>query len=218
MSIETTHGHAAALRRSDLFRGHNATHSSTKKNGNEAYAQGNSYGVKNGERAGFYRQVTPTELRFGGLQQREVRRRLSRTMAGYSETPLAKKLGIKEGCRVALVGAPSGFRRELVGLPDGVRFVTSVQTSLDVIVFFVKSQFELTQNFTRLASRLSPAGMLWIAWPKKASGVATDLSDNSVREIGLDAGLVDVKVCAVNEIWSGLKFVIRVKDRPVGPH
>jgi len=114
---------------------------------------------------------------------------------------------------VSLVGAPPGFRRELIGLPDEVRFVTSVQTSLDVILFFVKSQFELTQNFTRLASKLAPAGMLWIAWPKKASGVVTDLSDNSVRQIGLDAGLVDVKVCAINEIWSGLKFVIRVKDR-----
>lgn len=134
-------------------------------------------------------------------------------MAGYSETPLAKKLGIKEGFRVSLVGAPTGFRRELVGLPAGVRFVTSVQTSLDLILFFVKSQFELTQNFTRLASKLAPAGMLWVSWPKKASGVVTDLSDNSVREIGLEAGLVDVKVCAVNEVWSGLKFVIRVRDR-----
>jgi hypothetical protein len=123
-------------------------------------------------------------------------------MAGYSETPLAKKLGIKVGFRVALVGAPPGFRRELIGLPDGVKFVTSV-TSLDVILFFVKSQFELTQNFTRLASRLAPAGMLWIAWPKKASGVMTDLSDNSVRQIGLDAGL---------------KFVTRVKDRTIWPH
>ena len=137
-------------------------------------------------------------------------------MAGYSTTPLAKKLGIKAKYRVALVNEPPDFRRELVGLPEGVRFVTSVQASLDVIVFFVRSQRELIQNFPRLASRLAPAGMLWIAWPKKASGVITDLSDNSVRQIGLDAGLVDVKVCAVNEIWSGLKFVIRVKDRPHG--
>lgn len=134
-------------------------------------------------------------------------------MAGYSETPLAKKIGIKAGFRVSLVGAPPGFRRELVGLPDGVKFVTSVETSLDVIVFFVKSQLELTQKFPLLGTKLAPAGMLWVAWPKKASGVKTDLSDNSVRQIGLDAGLVDVKVCAVNEIWSGLKFVIRVKDR-----
>ena len=135
-------------------------------------------------------------------------------MAGYSGTPLAKKLGIKEGSRVALVGAPDGFRGELEGLPDGVSFVTSVQGQLDLILFFAKTRSELTRNFTRLAAKLAPTGMLWIAWPKKASGVATDLSDGVVREIGLDAGLVDVKVCAVNEIWSGLKFVIRVKDRP----
>jgi hypothetical protein len=134
-------------------------------------------------------------------------------MAGYSGTPLAQKLGIKEGFRVALVQAPAGFRGELIALPERVSFVTSTSSSLDVIVFFVKSQRELSQNFLRLASKLAPNGMLWIAWPKKASGVATDLSDNSVREIGLDAGLVDVKVCAVNDIWSGLKFVIRVKDR-----
>ena len=135
-------------------------------------------------------------------------------MAGYSETPLVKKLGIKEGFRVALVGAPDGFRGELEDLPTGVSFVTSVQGQLDFVLFFAKTRSELTRNFSRLAARLKPAGMLWIAWPKKASGVATDLSDGVVRETGLDAGLVDVKVCAVNEIWSGLKFVIRVKDRP----
>lgn len=133
--------------------------------------------------------------------------------AGYSGTPLVKKLGIKEGFRVALVGAPNGFRDELENLPNEVSFVTSVQGQLDFVLFFAKTQSELTRNFARLASRLKPAGMLWIAWPKRASGVATDLSDGVVREIGLDAGLVDVKVCAVNEVWSGLKFVIRVKDR-----
>ena len=135
-------------------------------------------------------------------------------MAGYSGTPLVKKLGIKEGFRVSLVGAPDGFRGELEGLPDGVSFVTSVQGQLDLILLFAKTQSDLTRNFSRLAAKLTPTGMLWIAWPKKASGVPTDLSDGVVREIGLDAGLVDVKVCAVNEIWSGLKFVIRVKDRP----
>jgi hypothetical protein len=134
--------------------------------------------------------------------------------AGYSGTPLTKKLGIKEGFRVALVGAPNRFREELSGLPPGVTFVTSVAAQLDLILFFAKTQSELMRNFSRLASKLAPAGMLWIAWPKKASGVATDLADYHVRQIGLDAGLVDVKVCAVNEIWSGLKFVIRVKDRP----
>ena len=134
-------------------------------------------------------------------------------MAGYSGTPLVKKLGIKEGFRVAMIDAPPRFRSELTGLPDGVKFVPSTTSKLDLILFFVESQRELIRNFPRLALKLAPAGMLWIAWPKKASGVNTDLSDNSVREIGLNAGLVDVKVCAVNEIWSGLKFVIRVKDR-----
>lgn len=134
--------------------------------------------------------------------------------AGYSGTPLVKKLGIKEGFRVALVGAPDGFRRELEGLPDGVSFVTSVQGQLDFILFFATTRSELVGNFSRLAARLAPTGMLWISWPKKASGVQTDLSDAVVRETGLDVGLVDVKVCAVNEVWSGLKFVIRVKDRP----
>ena len=134
--------------------------------------------------------------------------------AGYSGTPLTKKLGIKEGFRVTLVGAPARFRDELLDLPPGVDFVTSVSAQLDLILFFVKSQSEMIRNFPRLAAKFKPAGMLWIAWPKRASGVATDLTDNSVREIGLEAGLVDVKVCAINEIWSGLKFVIRVKDRP----
>ena len=138
-------------------------------------------------------------------------------MAGYSGTPLVKKLGIKEGFRVSLVGTPQGFRDELEGLPKGVSFVTSVQSQLDFCMFFAKTRSELTQNFSRLAARLTPTGMLWIAWPKRASGVATDLSDGVVREIGLNAGLVDVKVCAVNEIWSGLKFVIRVKDRAGWP-
>jgi len=135
-------------------------------------------------------------------------------MAGYSGTPLTKKLGIKEGFRVSLVAAPDGFRKELLDLPAGVAFVTSLTTDLDFILFFLKSQSEMIGNFARLAAKLKPAGMLWIAWPKKASGVATDINENIVRQIGLDAGLVDVKVCAINEIWSGLKFVIRVKDRP----
>ena len=136
--------------------------------------------------------------------------------AGYSGTPLVKKLGIKEGFRAALVGEPAGFRKELEGLPDGVSFVTSVQRDLDFVLFFARTQTELVRNFSRLAVKLVPTGMLWIAWPKKASGVSTDLSDGVVRQIGLDAGLVDVKVCAVNDVWSGLKFVIRVKDRPKG--
>ncbi len=134
--------------------------------------------------------------------------------AGYSGTPLAEKLGVKAGFRVALIGAPKGFRRELSELPADVSFVSSLASQLDLILLFAKSKSDLTKAFSRLAMKLRPAGMLWVAWPKKASGVPTDLTDNVVREIGLNAGLVDVKVCAVNEIWSGLKFVIRLKDRP----
>ena len=134
-------------------------------------------------------------------------------MAGYSGTPLQKKLGIKEGSRVWLVNPPRGFRKTLGDLPRNVLFVGQSAGPLDLILFFVKSRSQLLNNFSKLASKLAPAGMLWIAWPKRASGVATDLSDNVVRGIGLDAGLVDTKICAIDEVWSGLRFVIRLKDR-----
>ena len=135
-------------------------------------------------------------------------------MAGYSSTPLAKKLGIKENSRIGLVNAPKDFVSELGALPDGATFVKRMTNSLDIILFFVLKERELAQNFSRLAQKLVANGMLWIAWPKKSSGVATDLSFERVQRIGLDAGLVDVKICAVDETWSGLKFVYRVKDRP----
>ena len=135
-------------------------------------------------------------------------------MAGYSETPLAKKLGIKMQSRIALVNEPRSFRETLGDLPGGVSFAGDSAKNIDLILFFVKSQAELSKRFTKLAAKLAPAGMLWIAWPKKASGVASDLSDGVVREIGLAAGLVDTKVCAIDDVWSGLRFVIRLKDRP----
>lgn len=135
-------------------------------------------------------------------------------MAGYSGTPLVKKLGFKEGFRVVFVNPPTGFQRELGPLPTDVKITVGLLTKpFDLILLFADSQQTLKKEFPRLAQKLAENGMLWIAWPKKASGVATDLSDNSVRQIGLDAGLVDVKVCAVNDIWSGLKFVYRLKDR-----
>ena len=135
-------------------------------------------------------------------------------MAGYSGTPLVKKLGFKEGFRAALVNPPNSFEDELEPLPDNVSLAGGSQAKdLDLILFFVESQKRLKKDFPKLARRLAQNGMLWIAWPKRASGVPTDLSDNSVRLIGLEAGLVDVKVCAVNEVWSGLKFVYRLKDR-----
>jgi len=134
-------------------------------------------------------------------------------MAGYSGTPLAKKLGIKEGSRIALVNAPKDFESELGELPANVEFIKRPEKSLDIILFFVLTERALLRDFAKLAARLSPNGMLWIAWPKKSSGVATDLSEQRVQRIGLDAGLVDVKVCAIDETWSGLKFVYRLKDR-----
>lgn len=134
-------------------------------------------------------------------------------MAGYSGTPLPKKLGIKEGTRVALVNAPKDFESELGELPDNVEFIKRPTKSLDIILFFVLSERALTRDFAKLATKLKANGMMWISWPKKSSGVSTDLSEQRVREIGLDAGLVDVKVCAIDETWSGLKFVYRLKDR-----
>jgi hypothetical protein len=135
-------------------------------------------------------------------------------MAGYSSTPLAKKLGIKEGSRVALVNAPKDFQSELGELPDKAEFVKRLTNSLDIILLFVLSERVLAREFARLAKKLVANGMIWIAWPKKSSGVATDLTFQSVQRIGLDAGLVDVKICAIDETWSGLKFVYRLKDRP----
>ena len=134
-------------------------------------------------------------------------------MVEYSGTPLIKKLGIKEGFRVAFVHAPQGFDKELGPLPDNVRKIALPKQSMDFVLLFTKSAAALQREFPILAKTLLPNGMLWIAWPKKSSGVVSDLSDNNVRKIGLDAGLVDVKVCAVTEIWSGLKFVYRVQDR-----
>jgi hypothetical protein len=135
-------------------------------------------------------------------------------MAGYSGTPLPQKLGIKEGARVALLGAPEGFESALAPLPAKVKLSRRIGPQpLDVILFFTDRAIELEKRFSALAERLVANGGLWVAWPKKASGVPTDLTDNVVREIGLAKGLVDNKVCAVDDVWSGLRFVFRLKDR-----
>jgi hypothetical protein len=134
-------------------------------------------------------------------------------MAGYSGTPLPRKLGIKEHFHVLLLNAPPDVKAQLKDALATCRIVKDGRTPLDFAMIFVKSAAGMKKEFSQVAKRLTPAGMLWVSWPKKASGVATDLTENDVRNIGLQAGLVDVKVCAVNEIWSGLKFVIRLKDR-----
>jgi hypothetical protein len=134
-------------------------------------------------------------------------------MPGYSGTPLPKKLGIRDNFCVRFVAAPSEVVAELSEALAACKSVRGGKTSLDFAMIFTKSKTELSKEFKQISKQLTPAGMLWISWPKKSSGAATDLNENIVREIGLAAGLVDVKVCAVTEIWSGLKFVRRLKDR-----
>jgi hypothetical protein len=135
-------------------------------------------------------------------------------MAGYSGTPLVKKLGIKAGHRLALLAAPDGFGATLGVLPGSARAQADLEGDpLDVIVLFAPDRATLVREFETAARRLVPAGGLWVAWPKKASGVATDLTESAVRAVGLEAGLVDNKVCAIDEVWAGLRFVVRVRDR-----
>jgi hypothetical protein len=132
--------------------------------------------------------------------------------AGYSGTPLVRKLGIKAGCRVLLVGAPPGFG--LDGLPDGVTVHRRPGSgAYDVVVAFCPDRAALVARFAPLSARLTTAGALWIGWPKRSGGVPTDLTENAVREHGLDVGLVDVKVAAIDPVWAGLKFVVRLRDR-----
>jgi hypothetical protein len=135
-------------------------------------------------------------------------------MAGYSGTPLAQKIGIKPGHRLVLRNHPPAFVKDLGKLPEGVAASDRVNGRADVVVYFVEKRTKLEKDFPALAAVLEANGMLWIAWPKRASGRPTDLNENLVRETGLGFGLVDVKVCAIDETWSGLKFVIRLKDRP----
>lgn len=134
-------------------------------------------------------------------------------MAGYSGTPLVQKIGIKPGHRVLFKNHPPTFVKDLGALPDGVEEAGSKRNA-DVVVCFTEKLADLQKEFPRLAARLASDGMLWISWPKKSSGRHTDLTEDVVRRVGLECGLVDVKVCAVDETWSGLKFVIRLKDRP----
>ena len=134
-------------------------------------------------------------------------------MAGYSGTPLPKKLGIKENQRIALVNKPESFQKQLGALPTNTHVVSKLTAPLDLVVLFVESERALAKQFPAIAKKISMNGMIWVAWPKKSSGVPTDLSFDLVQRIGLECGLVDVKICAVDEVWSGLKFVIRLKDR-----
>lgn len=134
-------------------------------------------------------------------------------MAGYSGRPLVAKLGIKPDTRIAIINPPRGFRATLGKLPPGVTVTTNARGVLPFIHFFVVSRDVLENRFPTLVRALEPAGALWISWPKKASGVLTDLTEDVIRGIALGGGLVDVKVAAVDDVWSGLKLVRRLRDR-----
>jgi hypothetical protein len=130
-------------------------------------------------------------------------------MAGYSGTPLAKKLGFKAPLTVLTIDAPPGYRGWLDGLEPGVSFTTRAPRALTAAHVFVTRAAKLREHASRLRRTLDETGFVWISWPKKASGVATDVTEDTIREVALPLGFVDVKVCAVNEVWSGLKLMVR---------
>lgn len=129
--------------------------------------------------------------------------------AGYSGTPLAKKLGITSACRVALINEPDQFRELLAPVPDGVEFRITLRGAAEVVVVFVTRRADFTRRIEAAGRAIFPAGGVWIAWPKRASKVPTDMTEDVVREVALPLGLVDNKVCAIDEVWSGLRVVWR---------
>jgi hypothetical protein len=133
--------------------------------------------------------------------------------AGYSGKPLPDKLGIKPGLRVAVQNAPQHYRELLGELPPGVELLSGQGGELDILHLFAADRRELEQAFPQAKPRIRSNGMLWVSWPKQSSALKSDLNENTVREIGLAHGLVDVKVAAIDQDWSGLKFVYRMKDR-----
>ncbi len=138
---------------------------------------------------------------------------MPKAQTAYSERPLIAKLGIKPHTNIAILNAPSKVEAALRQLPPGVSKKVSLRAPLDFIHFFTPQRQALQNKFAALKAALAKDGTLWVSWPKAASGVHTDLNENIVREIGLGNGLVDVKVCAIDEVWSGLKFVYRLADR-----
>ena len=134
-------------------------------------------------------------------------------MAGYSATPLAKKLGIKAGSNVCLSHAPKHYGGLVAPLPDGVRLVGRVSEATDLIHIFVTRRKDLESGLKSTLKAMRPDAAVWVSWPKKASGVATDITEDTIRDVALPMGLVDIKVCAVDDIWSGLKLVVRRSAR-----
>ena len=134
-------------------------------------------------------------------------------MTGYSGTPLPQKLGIKENHKVVILGAPAGFDLGTLPMGAGTRKSLPAKGTLDVAIVFVKKKAELAGKIAEVREKMAPNAGLWIAWPKKSSGVATDMTEDGIREVALPTGLVDNKVCAIDETWSGLRLVIRVANR-----
>ena len=130
-------------------------------------------------------------------------------MAGYSGTPLAAKLGIKDGCEIVLVGAPEGLRELLEPLPPSVEFASKPSKTTSIVHIFTTKRAELAKALPTYRKQLSPEATVWVSWPKKSAQVASEVSEDTVRELALPLGFVDVKVCAVTEVWSGLKLVVR---------
>ena len=134
-------------------------------------------------------------------------------LIGYSGTPLAKKLGIKEGFKIKLINQPDNYYDLFTDFPGQVFIISEVQTKIDFIHYFVLDKTELILNISELKSEIVPNGMLWISWPKKSSGIQTNIDENTIRNVAIDNGMVDIKVCAIDNIWSGLKLVIPLKNR-----
>jgi hypothetical protein len=134
-------------------------------------------------------------------------------MAGYSGTPLAQKLGIKAGQKVATIGGPAGYRKLLAPLPEAVSFSTNIAAGATFIHLFVSERKTLEKELKRLRKMIADTGTLWVSWPKKSSGVTTEVTEDVIRDVALPLGFVDVKVCAVDEKWSGLKLMIRRENR-----
>jgi hypothetical protein len=134
-------------------------------------------------------------------------------MAGYSGTPLARKLGIKEGCRLFLSHAPTHYPALVAPLPDGVQLVGRMGRTTDLVHIFSTNRKDLERSLRAALKALRDDAPVWVSWPKKSSGVATDITEDTIRAVALPMGLVDVKVCAVDEVWSGLKLVVRKSNR-----
>ncbi len=134
-------------------------------------------------------------------------------VSGYSQTPLAKKLGYKQGFRIRLVNPPEYYWSLFSDLPDNLEIIAEPELKKDCIHLFIREANQLHEMLHLLKNELQPNGMIWVSWPKKASKVPCDLTENDIRDLALRIGLVDIKVCSIDEIWSGLKLVIPVKDR-----